>query len=122
MTHSFDAGDVNVLQSGQMKSFRFGRRTFLLARSADGRYHALANLCAHQGVDLGAGVLTGHWLPSRPGEYIYVDDAEVLRCPRHGYEYDVNSGRSWFAPETVRIKVYDVSIRTGRVIVELPAG
>jgi nitrite reductase/ring-hydroxylating ferredoxin subunit len=117
-----DVGDVHVLQPRQMKLVDVGRRSALLIRTAAGDYFALSNLCAHQGVDLSAGILTGHWLAGEVGEYTFIDDAEVLRCPRHGYEYDVRSGRSWFDPASVRIRSYDVRVEDGRLIVEVPGG
>ena len=33
-----------------------------------------------------------------PGEYERGGDGEVIRCPWHGWEFEVKTGRSWFDP------------------------
>jgi 3-phenylpropionate/trans-cinnamate dioxygenase ferredoxin subunit len=48
--------------------------------------------------------------PSRPGEYRWVRDGEILRCPWHGWEFDLTTGRSVFNPHRLRVRRYDVTI------------
>lgn len=115
----FDAGDTEVLQPGEMRLIQAGKRRFILARTKKGSYHAVRNICPHQGVDLSEGVLTGRFLPSELGHYEYVDDGEILRCGRHAYEFDVRTGRSWFDPDHIRIKSYPVTVADGRVLIEI---
>jgi len=64
-------------------------------------------------------------LPSQPGEYLWGRDGEILRCPWHGWEFDLTNGRSIFNPHRVRVKVYaetveaeDPSVETFPVSVE----
>jgi 3-phenylpropionate/trans-cinnamate dioxygenase ferredoxin subunit len=47
---------------------------------------------------------------SEPGEYEYDRDGELLRCPWHGWEFDVRTGQSWFDPRRVRVRSYDVAV------------
>ena len=92
---------------------------FLLARIGDGTYHAVRSVCPHQGVDLAEGVLVGRNLPGGDvGRHDHVADATVIRCPRHGYAYDVRDGCSRF-DERSRIKAYKVTIEDGRVLVRI---
>ena len=42
---------------------------------------------------------------SRPGE--------VLRCPWHGWEFDIRTGRSWWNPAGTRVGRYPVSLASG---------
>jgi len=75
-----------------------------------GTYYALRNRCPHQGAPLCLGNLKGTTLPSAPGEYIWAREGEILRCPWHGWEFDVTTGRSIFNPHKVLVKAYEVSV------------
>jgi len=75
-----------------------------------GAFHALRNRCPHQGAPLCRGSVKGTALPSAPGEYVWARDGEILRCPWHGWEFDLLTGRSIFNPHRVRVKAYEVSI------------
>lgn len=33
-----------------------------------------------------------------------------LRCPWHGWEFDIKTGQSVFTPHKVRVKAYDVTV------------
>ena len=75
-----------------------------------GTFYALRNVCPHQGAPLCRGRLTGTSLPSAPGEYVWAREGEILRCPWHGWEFDVLTGRSLFNPHRVRVRAYEVSV------------
>jgi 3-phenylpropionate/trans-cinnamate dioxygenase ferredoxin subunit len=75
-----------------------------------GTFYALRNQCPHQGAPLCLGKITGMTLPSQPGEYLWGRDGEILRCPWHGWEFDLTTGRSIFNPHRVRVKAYDVAV------------
>src|SRR5215470_19667647 len=76
----------------------------------DGVFFALRNRCPHQGGPLCAGSLGGLISSSRPGEYDYSRAGEMLRCPWHGWEFDIRTGQSWFYPARVRVRRYDVTV------------
>ena len=75
-----------------------------------GRFYALRNVCPHQGAPLCLGPLTGTTLPGPPGSYRYAREGEILRCPWHGWEFDVTNGRSIFNPHAVRVRKYPVAL------------
>ncbi len=75
-----------------------------------GEYYALRNMCPHQGAPLCRGDIKGTAAPSRPGEYIWERDGEILRCPWHGWEFDIKTGRSIFNPHRTRVRTYEVSL------------
>ena len=61
-----------------------------------------------------------------PGEtYRRGDAGEIIRCPWHGWEFDVRTGRSWFDPERTRVRSYrarsSVAELRSRTEVELQA-
>ncbi len=74
-----------------------------------GRYYALRNLCPHQGAPLCRGELTGLAWSDEPGEIEWTRAGEILRCPWHGWEFDIRTGSTVFQSRA-RVKTYDVHI------------
>ena len=74
-----------------------------------GLYYALRNLCPHQGAPLCLGELTGLAVSDEPGEIEWMRAGEILRCPWHGWEFDILNGRTIFKSKA-RVKTYDVRI------------
>jgi nitrite reductase/ring-hydroxylating ferredoxin subunit len=85
-----------------------------------GEYFGLLNRCPHQGGSLCAGIVTGLLESSEPGTYAYSRHGEILRCPWHGWEFDIRTGQSYCDPERIRTKAYDVAAETGQTVVEGP--
>ena len=83
-----------------------------------GEFFALRNSCPHQGGPLCQGVLSGFVVPGRPGEYRYVRRGEILRCPWHGWEFDVRTGQSYFDPSQARVRTYPVELVPGPYVAE----
>lgn len=79
-----------------------------------GEFFALRNICPHQGGPLCRGRLTGFVEASVPGEYRYTRQGEILRCPWHGWEFDVKTGQSWWDPAQVRVRTYAVTVEEGQ--------
>jgi nitrite reductase/ring-hydroxylating ferredoxin subunit len=77
-----------------------------------GEFYALRNTCPHQGGPLCQGRLTGFLMARVPGEYSYTRRGEILRCPWHGWEFDVKTGQSWFDPTQTRVRAYPVTVVT----------
>jgi nitrite reductase/ring-hydroxylating ferredoxin subunit len=75
-----------------------------------GRFYALRNRCPHQAAPLCQGAIKGMALPSLPGEYLWAREGEILRCPWHGWEFDITTGRSIFNPHRVRVASYPVTV------------
>jgi nitrite reductase/ring-hydroxylating ferredoxin subunit len=79
----------------------------------DGEFFALRNRCPHEGGPLCLGVLGGLVSSQTPGEYRYSRPGQILRCPWHGWEFDVRTGQSWVDPKNVRVRRYDVTLEPG---------
>jgi nitrite reductase/ring-hydroxylating ferredoxin subunit len=75
-----------------------------------GSYYALRNRCPHMGAPLCQGSVGGTLKPSAPGHYEYGHHNRILRCPWHGWEFDVTTGNSIFNPHQTRVKTYDVTV------------
>ena len=100
---------VDEIPSGQRKIVVIAGRSIGVF-NLGGEYFALRNSCPHQGGELCKGNLTGFVTSTGPGEYLYSRQGEILRCPWHGWEFDVRTGQSWFDPARVRVRRYDVSV------------
>ena len=73
----------------------------------DGEFFALRNRCPHQGGPLCEGKLSGLIESTRPGEYNYSRKDEIVRCPWHGWEFDLRTGQSWCDPGRLRVRAYE---------------
>jgi 3-phenylpropionate/trans-cinnamate dioxygenase ferredoxin subunit len=76
----------------------------------DGKYFALRNACPHQGGPLCAGVVWSYVRSRAPGDYDFDAGRKLVRCPWHGWEFELSTGKSWFDPSRMRVKSYDVDI------------
>jgi nitrite reductase/ring-hydroxylating ferredoxin subunit len=83
-----------------------------------GELFALRNACPHQGGPLCLGVLSGFAAPGAPGEYRYLREGELLRCPWHGWEFDMRTGRSHLDPARTRVRTYPVDLEPGPHLAE----
>ncbi|SDD13425.1 Ferredoxin subunit of nitrite reductase or a ring-hydroxylating dioxygenase [Paenibacillus sp. UNCCL117] len=79
-----------------------------------GQYYALNNYCPHQGAPMCAGLVSGTTEPAGVYEYAYGREGEIVRCPWHGWEFDIKTGKSLFSERT-RVKSYRVEVRDGRI-------
>jgi nitrite reductase/ring-hydroxylating ferredoxin subunit len=75
-----------------------------------GSYYALRDACPHQGAPLCLGQVTGLLVSSRPGEYRWEREGEILVCPWHAWEFDITTGRSVLNPHKERVRTYPVSV------------
>lgn len=85
-----------------------------------GEFFALLNRCPHQGASLCDGVQVGLVEPSRPGEFRLTREGEIVRCPWHGWEFDIRTGQSWFDPGHTKVRAYRAELAHGSALVEEP--
>lgn len=86
----------------------------------DGEYFALLNRCPHQGGELCRGTLIGLVTSSEPGQFDYSRQGEMLKCPWHGWEYDIRTGQSWCDPNDTKVKAYEVTVEPGESLARGP--
>ena len=85
-----------------------------------GEFFALSDQCPHKGGRLSRGKLTGLVESGEPGSYRYSRQGEIVRCPWHGWEFDIRTGRSWCDPRRMRLMQFAVSVEPGATLVEGP--
>ena len=85
-----------------------------------GEYFGLLNRCPHQGGHLCEGLVTSAVTADRPGEYRLSRHGEIIRCPWHGWEFDIRTGQSYCDPKRFRAKAYPVNVEPGASVVKGP--
>ena len=85
-----------------------------------GEFFALANRCPHQGGPMCMGRVGGLVLSDGPGQYRVVRQGEFVKCPWHGWEFDIRTGQSYCDPNSVRVRAYDIEVATGEEIAKGP--
>jgi len=84
----------------------------------DGEFFGLFNRCPHQGGDLCEGRTTGLVeAGEKPGDYRFTRQGEILRCPWHGWEFDIRTGKSCSEPARIRTPAYPVARVAGSEVV-----
>jgi nitrite reductase (NADH) small subunit len=65
-----------------------------------GEVRAYRNACPHAGGPVCLGRVSGTSMPSKVYEYIYGMEGRILRCPWHGWEFDLGTGGHIVDPRT----------------------
>jgi 3-phenylpropionate/trans-cinnamate dioxygenase ferredoxin subunit len=93
-----------------------GRRIGIF--NLNGAYFGLFDRCPHQGGSLCLGITTGFVESDEPGSYTYTRRGEILRCPWHGWEFDIRTGQSVTDPDGIRTRSYKVEVAQGGEVLE----
>ncbi len=78
---------------------------------------AVLNLCPHEFAPVCRGRLSGTTLPSKPGQFIWGRENEILRCPWHGWEFDLHTGKC--LTDRRQLKRFPVQVRDGGIYLEI---
>jgi nitrite reductase/ring-hydroxylating ferredoxin subunit len=102
---------------GPVADFPVGNRKIVVLEgrsigvfNVKGAFYALRNACPHQSGPLCLGRLIGLLRASDPDHLELSREGEIIRCPWHGWEFDVTNGRSVFNPHKLRVRSYEVTI------------
>ena len=80
----------------------------------DDGYYAWRNMCPHAAAPVCAGHVGGTTLPSSVYQYRYGKDRQILRCPWHGWEFDLTNG-THLADPSVKLRGYPVLVQHGNI-------
>jgi len=103
------AAKVMDIPSGARLSVEVQGRKIAIFNVA-GEYFGLRDACPHMGGLLSEGVVIGLVEADRPGCYSYSRGGEIVRCPWHGWEFDLRTGKSRFDPNRWKTHSYDVEV------------
>jgi nitrite reductase/ring-hydroxylating ferredoxin subunit len=114
---SVDVGAVEDFTDRNVELLEIDGREIGVVRWDD-EFYALANVCSHQRGPLCRGALTARLTASAPGTMRLDEEAPVLACPWHGWEFDVRTGRAIW-DERFAVRTYAVEVEHGRVLIDL---
>ena len=84
-----------------------------------GEFFALKNVCPHAGAPLCQGHIQTTHRPSQVSEFVPALEGRVIRCPWHGWEFDIPSGKALYDRHS-RVATYAVeSDENGDLIIQL---
>ena len=78
--------DADEIPRGQGRAFSVGGTLVAVFHTDDGQFHAIDDLCPHQGASLSAGHLEG----------------KAIMCPWHAWRFSVEDGR-WLDADTGKV-------------------
>ena len=105
-------GRVDELPPGTQRRVELDGRAVAVF-NVRGTFYALRDVCPHQGAPLSCGVVISELTARAPGEYELHAERKHVRCPWHGWEYDLATGQSWYDPANDRVRAYEVAVETG---------
>lgn len=88
--------------------------------NVNGEFYALLNRCPHGGAELCKGAIVGLVQPQGVGEYAIARQGEFLRCPWHGWEFEIKTVQSYCDPTRLKIRKYDVAVQRGDELLKGP--
>jgi nitrite reductase/ring-hydroxylating ferredoxin subunit/uncharacterized membrane protein len=98
-------GRADDLEPDQMKLLRINGHRIVLGRTTDG-YTAFDDACTHRGGSLAGGVMIGG----------------VVQCLWHGSQFGTTTGAVSCGPAKKKIRVYEVEVKDGKVLLVSPPG
>ncbi len=108
---------VDEIPAGQRMVVKLDGREIAIF-NVDGEYFAVSNRCPHEGASLCKGRVVGLVEATEPGDYQYSRQGELIRCPWHGWEFDLRTGKSWCEPDRTKVRRYDLKVESGGALVE----
>jgi 3-phenylpropionate/trans-cinnamate dioxygenase ferredoxin subunit len=88
--------------------------------NVNGEFYALANRCPHEGGPMCEGVVTSLVKTGKVGEYALTRNNEFVRCPWHGWEFEIKTGQSYCDPEDYKVRAFKVAVEPGDALVKGP--
>jgi len=103
---------VDEIPPGQRKVVQIAQRSVGVF-NVKGKYYAIRNQCPHAGGPICEGVTSGLVRSDSPGTYDYIMRGEIIRCPWHGWEFEIATGQSWFDPVKTKVRAYPTEVEAG---------
>ncbi|GAB4237496.1 MAG: Rieske (2Fe-2S) protein [Methyloligellaceae bacterium] len=111
---------VSDIKEGEIYPASAGAVRIVLSRLPDGALKAYTSRCPHQGACLDYGLVTGMVEGGSVNELTVDNARNVLRCPWHGFEFSLETGRAIVQNaigKYLRLRSYEVEIEGDDVFV-----
>jgi nitrite reductase (NADH) small subunit len=115
MARSHVVGRVEDIPPGSSKFVpvgKFGVGVY----NVDGEFRAVTNYCPHRGGPLCVGKRYPIIESKEPYEFETSGSDEILKCPWHGWEFDLRDGMAEVGGK--RIRLHTVRVADGMVVLE----
>lgn len=112
-------GKIADFPAGKFTIVQVEGREIGITQLKNGEFRAVRNLCPHKGAPVCKGFISGTMLPGNVGELVYGRDGEILVCPWHGYEFDLNTGEQVYQGENNKLLMYPATVKDDEVVVTL---
>jgi nitrite reductase (NADH) small subunit len=111
---------IDEIPIGQRKTVQIEGRSIGIF-NINGEFYALRNVCPHQGAQVclgsvGGMTVCGDKASGTLKELRLEKQGEILRCPWHGWEFDIKTGKSIFNPQEFYIKNYPVTLGQSSIV------
>lgn len=106
---------VDEIPPGQRKVVQIAERSVGVF-NVNGKYYAIRNQCPHAGGPMCEGVTSGLVRSDSPGTYDYIMRGEIIRCPWHGWEFEIATGQSWLDPTKTKVRAYPTEVESGETL------
>jgi nitrite reductase/ring-hydroxylating ferredoxin subunit len=116
MKERFVVGTVDSFPEGSHPIVEVGGRLIGIY-NVNGSYFAIQNTCPHALAPICMASVGGTFMPSGPGVFDYGMNGRVLRCPWHGWEFDIATGEALFGIDRRRLATFPVYVEDGKVVV-----
>lgn len=115
---TINIGAASKIGQGEKKIFDNGEITFGVFNIA-GKFYAIKNVCPHAGAPLCMGHIQTTHRPGEVGEFNPAFEGRILRCPWHGWEFDIVTGKGLY-DRSGRVATYPCEVdENGNVVVKL---
>lgn len=85
--------EINKIKTGEFNIFSVGKISLGAIKIKDG-FKVYLNVCPHAGAPVCIGEVCFLSESSSPFETSLDQDFRILKCPWHGYEFDLNTGKA----------------------------
>ncbi len=103
--HFVKVAKTSDIRPGRVIVVELGDRNVAVC-NVDGVFHAIDDVCTHDGGPLGQGELQGR----------------IIECPRHGAQFDVTTGAAAALPASMPVDTFRVRVRGEDIEVEVVEG
>ncbi|MBD2864404.1 Rieske (2Fe-2S) protein [Paenibacillus oceani] len=110
-------GRADSISEDQHQVYEIAGRSVVVYHIGN-EFYALLNYCPHQGAQMCKGPVCGTNIPSEVYEYNFGRKGEIVRCPWHGWEFDIKTGKA-LAPIKKKLQCYEVVIEGGMIVVKI---